>query len=302
MLTIYIPVIDHHELTAKCLAHFKETVNPAEFRVIIVDNGSDVPYRAEEFDVPFKVNVIRNEENLGGYYPLLQAYTLLLDKAAGQLHYNDCIGLMHNDVFVYEPGWDKRVCDAFAQDAKLGLIGFCGSNEVCDRGGRGGGTMCNFDGRNGQLQQHTGKRVTNLEPAIILDSLTMIFRAQAIPFLRIDENIVQCHFYDKIWSMRIAESGLRVAVLGILIDHMGGQTAVGMAKYAESAARWCKSHGLPYNEADVNSAGHAVYCEAERRMFEEFAPKGMIPCRVDNGYNLHRMFGKAAYPEHMTRR
>lgn len=296
MFVLYIPVVNQHELTRECVGYLNETVeDKKDFMVLLIDNGSDVPYTLSEFeglDIP--ITIINNTENLSGYYVILQAEKFLKDNYA--INSQNLIGFMHNDVFVYERGWDIRVKSEFQKDLRLALVGFCGSDEVCDRGGRGGGTMCYFDGRKGQKQANTGKRVTDLKPALILDSLTMIFRANVIPFLKVDETICPAHFYDKIWSMRLADMGFHVGVMGIQIDHLGGMTSVLEAKYYEAAAKWCDKFGIGYDKTQPATAGQAVYLEAERRMFEEFAPRGLIPSRVDNGWFIFRMFGKAQYP------
>lgn len=296
MFVVYIPVIDEHELTRECVQNLALTVaDKSAFRVLLIDNASKEPYTYQEFaDCDIPLSIIRNEKNLSGYYPIVQAQEFLANLKP--ITEEDVIGFIHNDVFIYEPGWDQRVLQSFQADRLLNLIGFCGSGEVCDRGGRGGGTVCNFDGRKGQPQSVTGRRVTGLEPAVILDSLSMMFRATVIPLLRVDEHICPAHFYDKIWSMRIVDAGLHVAVLGILIDHLGGRTSVGSSIYFDTAIEWCRKHNIPFEEGNPNSAGHAVYLEAERRMFAEFAPKGMIPCRIMPNYDLHRIHGHAMYP------
>lgn len=296
MFVLYVPVLNQHELTRECLGYLAETVaDKSDFVALVIDNASDDPYKLSEFeDLGLRIEIIRNEENLSGYYTILQANEVL--KRIAPPSQQNLVGFMHNDVFVYEKGWDLRVKQCFQNDPNLALLGFCGSDEVCDRGGRGSGTMCHFDGRKGQRQENTGKRVTGLHAAVLLDSLTMIFRADAIPLLGVDETIAPAHFYDKIWSMRLVDRGLHVAVLGIQIDHLGGMTSVGVPKYNEAAAKWCKKYGIPFDEANPGTAGHAVYLEAERRMFVEFAPKGMIPCRVDANHNLIRINGRANFP------
>lgn len=296
MFVLYIPVVNQHELTRECLENLNKTVRERDdFVALVIDNGSDIPYDRTEFEgLDICVELIRNEENLSGYYTILQAQEWLEKNT--QPDPRHLIGFMHNDVFVYEPGWDVRVKQSFAGDPLLSLVGFCGSNEVCDRGGRGGGTMCFFDGRRGQAQHHTGKRVTGLHAAAILDSLTMIFRASVVPTLGVDETIAPAHFYDKIWCMKLIDRGERVAVLGVQIDHLGGQTSVGVPQVTQAAVKWCDRYGIGYKKDEPATAAQAVYLEAERRMFAEFAPKGIIPSYVDDNYQLRRNTGQPTWP------
>lgn len=185
--------------------------------------------------------------------------------------------------------------ESFDGDSKLGLVGLCGSWEADSHGGRGGGTMCFFRGEKGQTQD-AGMRIYDLRPAILLDSLFMMFRRSAIPDLKIDENVAPCHFYDKIWSCRMIEAGWKVAVLGSEIDHIGGQTAVLEASYNDAARDWCIAQGIDYfnhktnltNEVVVGeNPGLAVYLEAERRFLTEYRDtKRLFPCVVDLDWNI----------------
>ena len=118
---------------------------------------------------------------------------------------------MHNDLILYEKGWDKRAEAAFEINVKLGLIGLCGSREVDERGGRGAYTVCNFMGREIRVgdkvykgqDASAGTHIDGFEPAIVLDSLFMLFRRDVIPHLVAAnekwENITLAHFYDRIW-------------------------------------------------------------------------------------------------------
>jgi hypothetical protein len=137
--------------------------------------------------------------------------------------------------------------------------------------------MCNFKGEKGQLQEHTGRRIANLQQALILDSMFILFRQPVVNKLGIDEHIPPCHFYDKIWPLRTIEAGWHVGVLGLLVDHQGGLTSTG-TRFEEDCERWCAKEGMSY---DPGKASLEVYLEAERRFLTEFRAKGMIPSRVD---------------------
>lgn len=278
-MIIGIPALNQHEMTLKTLSYLKDSVQSVDnVKVVIIDNASYPIYGVDlGNDFPFPVSVLRNNENLGFYYPILQLYS------ANQQE--DIIAVMHNDVFIYEYGWDERLRYYFESDPKLGIVGFCGSPEIDILGGRGGGTMCNFRGEQGQLQEHTGKKIDDLRPALILDSMFMAFRTELIPKLGIDETITPAHFYDKILPMRAVEAGNHVAVLGVEIDHMGGTTLVGEPAFELAMRHWCQKQGLQYGE----NAGAAVYMEAERRWLEEYRDKkGMIPLFVDENYAVYR--------------
>jgi hypothetical protein len=268
VIRLGVPVVDQYELTKDCISTaLDNAVYPESLDLIVIDNGSQHPYT----DTAIPAKVIRLPENQGYYLPILLMAELSTDA--------DLIGLMHNDHFIFEKGWDKRVIEAFVHNVDLGMVGTCGSDEVDDRGGRGGGTMCNFPDSSDrfQLQIHTGKKVTGLHPALIFDSMFMVMRRPVVADLVVDIRTAPCHFYDKIWSMRSIHSGWENAVLGLEVGHMGGKTAVEMNAIEEVAERWCQQEGISY---EANKAGLALYLEAERRWLEEGRRTGFVPSKI----------------------
>jgi hypothetical protein len=289
-----MPVVDNHELTAKVVESLKKTVRGL-FKLVIIDQASDVPYSAHEFgDADFDIFVERYEDNRGFYWPLFN-----LQKEFRKVALDGLIGLAHNDVIFYEVGWDVRMVDAFRNDPKLGLVGLCGSNQVDAAGGRGSGTMCFFRGTPGKGQsQAAGLRINDLRPALVLDSQFMMFRKEAIVLCESDQDPPPAHFYDKIWPMRLAMNGFHVAVLGSEIDHMGGMTCVLNRKYLKACEDWCRRQGIQPGHMSTQDGQQirwddwamGVYRAAEVAMFREFGQQttGFIPNEVDGAYKLLR--------------
>jgi len=297
---VYVPAINRHEVTRECVENMAKTVSDKEnFLLLIIDNESTEPYTKEEFsDLDIRLDVIRNDEAKSCYYSITQAdaYRRGLQESSDE----DIVAFIHNDLLIYEQGWDIRIRKSFEADPLLKLIGFAGSNEVCSRGGRGLGTVTNFTSTpplfRGASWEHAGGLTTDLVPAVSLDSLAMIFRVTALPLLDIDETISPCHFYDKIWTLKIVSKGHRAAILGIQVEHVGSQTS-GEIVFAHQCQRWCKENGIevdPNNQA--SDGGGAVYRESEKRYFSEFGPSGYIPCRVDMQYNVQSHIGVPTYP------
>lgn len=277
MIVLGIPVVNQHNLTQKCFDLLvKNTSLYGDVRIVFIDNASDTP-----LEIPYDHNsllpfdILRNVENRGCFFPLLQLYYTYQDA--------DFIGIMHNDVFILEQGWNERVLQAFDDNPDLNLLGFAGSDQADVAGGRGTGTMHNFMGTFGQPQGNS-KRITDLQPAVLLDSLFMMFRRDAIPFLDINDDILLYHFYDKIWSMRMLEQNFDIGVLGVKIDHIGGMTANADEKYGEDAKLFCQIKGIPLID---NDAEKSLYYEGERRLLEEYRDeKEFIPCRIDSDWVL----------------
>ena len=132
-MIIGLPVVEGHELSKVALDHLTKNAVMASTKPVIIDNASATPYNCQKpFEIckpinGFKVGLISNEENIGYYQPLKQLFDQYPDE--------EYIGLMHNDLMLYETGWDRRMLQAFEEDPQLGLIGLCGSREVDERGG-----------------------------------------------------------------------------------------------------------------------------------------------------------------------
>lgn len=286
-MVLAIPVVDGHELTEMLLQSLDDSVRGA-FEVVIVDNASEKPYQLEQYAgrFSFPVNIIRFDINVGYYAPLKKLYELY-DEA-------EYIGLVHNDMLIYEHGWDVRMAQAFKDDPKLALVGLCGSNEIDSLGGRGGGTVCYFRGAEVKVNgvtlrgqdQAAGRRTTELVPSACLDSLFMMFRRQAIPDLVTEKDqwghITLAHFYDRIWPVRLIENGWHVATMGVECDHLGGMTTTGNVRYRDDCIKWLESRGFPYDNPETE-----MYLIAERRYLNEYREeKRLIPMRVNGDYSV----------------
>ncbi|MFA5999240.1 MAG: glycosyltransferase [Candidatus Babeliales bacterium] len=291
-MIIGLPVVEGHELTKVALDHLTKNAVMSTTIPVVIDNGSATPYNCDPpFEIckeinGYKVGLISNKENIGYYQPLKQLYDQYPDE--------QYIGLMHNDLMLYEQGWDRRMLQAFEEDPELGLIGLCGSREVDERGGRGGHTVCNFMGRDvlvGEQVWHgqdpsAGRRIEGIEPAIVLDSLFMLFRREAIPSLVRDhedwDDITLAHFYDRIWPIRVIEDGWHVITMGSDNDHIGGMTTTGNERYRNDCIKFLDERGIPYDNPETE-----MYLVAERRYLEEYRDqKHWLPAIIREGYNV----------------
>jgi len=293
-MILIIPVVNQKGLTKQIVQSLEDTVeDKGHFHIVIVDNDSDPVYTLIDFTDNVKeakenkllkkgeihITVIRNDFNVGHYYPLKQVYDLYHN-----LYPQEVIATVHNDVIFYEKGWDVRVNEEFLHDPYLGLLGFVGSNQADYVGGRGVGTVGNLAGIQGSPMEQHGKRITNLQPSVLLDSLFMAFRTTVIPSLGINEHITPYHFYDKIWSCKTIEAGYRVATLGISIDHLGGKTGLGEEKCWDDSKQWLEKEGLYDPNEDPLMT---IYKVAEKRWLSEYRDqKGFIPCCVDQNYKI----------------
>lgn len=292
-MVLVVPVVDGHDLTKNLLDSLEATVTGDNFSVIIFDNNSDTPYYGYD-GYKFPIIIVRSAKNLGYYRPLQNCLDYITDEA-------ELIGLIHNDMVLYEVGWNERMEHSFAMDPKLALVGMCGSNEIDGLGGRGGGTVCYFRGsdiRVGDRQftgqsQAAGRRTADLVPSACLDSLFMMFRVTAIPDLTTDadpwKDLTLAHFYDRIWPVRLIEHSWHVATLGVECDHLGGMTTAGNMRYRNDCVKWLEERnllGIRHEDPET-----AMYLIAEDRYLNEYRQqKQLIPCRIHGDYSYERIY------------
>lgn len=274
-MALGVPVLNKPEMTARFIEHLNATVvDPTSLVVVILDNASEPAYHLSQIpETPFPCYIVRLDVNQGYYTPL---------RTLAEMWDYEILTLAHNDILIYEQGWDRRLRECFVNDPKLGVVGFCGSSQVDDQGGRGSGTMMNFRGTPGLGQQQAGIVVKNLTPAAILDSLFMAFRREVAVKLLEGEEPTPAHFYDKIWPMRALQWGWHVGVLGVEIDHLGGTTLVAEPAFWHDMVRWCREQGIVAENPTL-----AVYLEAERRWLHEFrAASRVMPGGVGDDWKF----------------
>jgi hypothetical protein len=131
-----------------------------------------------------------------------------------------------------------------------------------------------------------GRRIEGIEPAIVLDSLFMLFRRDVIPHLVRDdekwEDITLAHFYDRIWPIRTIEAGYHVVTMGTDNDHIGGLTTTGNERYRNDCIKFLEDRGIPYDNPETE-----MYLLAERRYLGEYRDqKRWLPAIIREGYDV----------------
>ena len=96
MFSIVIPVLNRQDMSYECIAAVMETTE--DFEVIVVDNGSDPPFKPP-FTGFHELMLIRNDENKG--FPVAVNQAIAVAKG-------ETIILLNNDVVV-TPGWAEHL-------------------------------------------------------------------------------------------------------------------------------------------------------------------------------------------------
>lgn len=274
--------------TSLALKHLQE--NTSEADIYLIDNGSHPPYSYTVDTHGSLRGQIRYEKNVGGNSVF---HRWIQDNWFDERP--EFIAFLHCDVMIHEPGWDLRVTEAFDADPKLHLLGFAGSNEIDNLGGRGAGTMLNyrgalFDGigQASPAEAH-GRRMTGLEPAAVLDHMSMIFRTSELEQLTPQEgNFAPFHFYDRILSCEVLARGGHIAVLGIDCDHFSGGTAGGAGSADELMRSWLEHNRIEYDpeRPDITMYRVSEYLFKQKYMNNQFAP-----LKVLEDYSIERPRG-----------
>jgi len=247
------------------------------------------------------IQYIPNEKNIGVFPVFAQSL---------KVTNGDIIAFPHSDLLIWEDGWDKRVVEAFEQDDKLAIVGVLGSFEIDNWGGRGLGTMSNFQGRDrGSAAEIHGKRTEGLVPSAAVDGCFMAFRRSFLEEVK-DLQFPPHHFYDRLLCCEALQRGYRVATLGLACDHISGQTANCEEGWKRFACEWAgrELHISHYNEwaiknrqwmlansdlhqkAESNGWDEVIYLEAEMRFLKKWRDKThFIPLQVKPDYGIYHI-------------
>lgn len=284
-LSIVVTVLGQHEMASFAIKRMMDACNDPATEVVVIDNGGD-------FYINYKrVRVVRPSKNIGVY----PAFDLGFKETTG-----DVVAFFHSDVMINEQGFDFRTLAEFCRH-DLGLVGYVGSTEIDYNGGRGGGTCSNFQGaeyksvaqsdngvqelvwRGSPAEAH-GRRETGFVNAAVVDGCAMIIRRSAWDAIGYRADFVPHHFYDRLISTQMLEAGFKVAVLGILFDHLGGQTVSRESRYSDVAREYCEKHKVePVRDQGSGTPNWdaTIYLKGETDWLREYRDnKHLVPIRV----------------------
>lgn len=220
--SIIIPVMNELHNTKGILGLLKHnTSHSTEF--IFIDNGSTDNY--EEFIYKNlrlkKVQYIRNNENIGLVKTMQQGY---------EASSSEIITFVHNDVFLYEKDWDKRIENIFHDREDIGVVGLFGAAGVGSDGGRiqmvQQGKAPGYSGMI-EAEVHGEKISPGSEVYVsIMDGFLMSVRKELLDKTGgFDQTYQWHHFYDRDLCLESIRHGYKNLVIGSPSHHWSGRTA-----------------------------------------------------------------------------
>lgn len=253
-------------------------------QVVLIDNGSPEPINSEYADI-----TIRTGMNLGGnkiphYFanlPVVQGGAISSTRLMHELY--DVICFFHADLMIVEHHWDMRLFNLFKEDKSIILAGFVGSTEMDSLGGRGAGTISNFQGLTysigkGATWRDTGGFEPGKKIVACLDHCAMCYRSSYInnyDWFYLDPPPMD--FEDKYISCETIAAGMRIGYIGIACDHVSGAKGQCSGSFKTVCTEWLDRHGIIIE----NDPSYQVYLESEKIFLNKWKEKeGLIPFSI----------------------
>jgi len=289
-MTLAIPVMNQLNDT-KGIIELLRVNTSDETEWLIVDNGSSDNWEGfiRKYIKPKRLNFIRNDENVG------------LIKTMQQFYENcetDVLAIIHNDVFVYEKDWDRRVLSYFEEIKGLGGVGFFGSQGCGPKGERiqdvpSPGIMA---GMSNMLEAEIHGMRMNKEwsPVAIFDGFFQCFHMEMLKKGGgFDQRYYYHHIYDRDASLESLRRGYKNIVVDIPCHHVCGATA-NRSEYQNWIKNRLEKDNLEVKigkdrQGDIHhptmqSADLWTHDENSRLFAEKF--KDVLPLYVENDFSF----------------
>ena len=261
-IIVVMPLINQKEMTQKALSSFKDNQR-GDTNYILVDNGSEDFVRNWIEGLTEGDLVIRNEINVGLLQTCNQAWQVLKNTDTDYIFYT------HNDVLMFEEGWDVKLARILEHEnnridipdlKKVGVAGFYGAKGI--------GTPdiyhapyamqqmirienvsdCNrMDKVHGYRNIRGGLETENVA---VMDGFSLIVNKNLLNMIDgFDRTYPPHHMYDNDICMESIDKGFRNIVVSMDAQHIGGQTDVKEA--------WEKPFGK--TKQQIHEEAHPVF-------------------------------------------
>lgn len=221
-MTVAVPVMNQLNETKGILSLLRY-ITSSDVDFIFVDNGSTDNY--EDFILrylkPKRMQYIRNDTNIG----LVKTFQQIYEACETEV-----VAVTHNDLYIYEKDWDKRVLNYFATMPDLGAAGFFGSQGCGPIGERiqdvPRSNVCAGIGNMIEAEIHGMRMTEPWRPAAIFDGMMMIFRKEMLDKNGgFDQRYKFHHLYDRGYALDSLRAGYKNIVVNVPCHHVSGITA-----------------------------------------------------------------------------
>lgn len=219
---LVIPVMNELHNTKGILGLIK-SVTSKHTEFIFIDNGSTDPYEEfiQKYLRPAKVQYIKNPVNIGLVKTMQQGY---------EATDADVITFLHNDSFIYEQDWDKKIVKIFETRPDVGVVGMFGAAGIGANGGRIQEVAPGrAPGYSSMLEAEIhGERIKPDQSVFVstVDGFFMSIRREMLNKCNgFDQGYQWHHFYDRDICLESLRHGYKNIVYGMNCHHWSGRTA-----------------------------------------------------------------------------
>jgi GT2 family glycosyltransferase len=215
MISVVIPVINLHDMTAECIAVICKNTRNCE--IIVIDNGSEPPFKTP-FTGFTEISIIRNEKNEG--FPV--AVNQGIKAARG-----DIIILLNNDCFV-TPGWDEKLVRALNDFSIVGPVtNYCRGMQRVQAA-----VYEDMDGLNRIAADWAENYGDEIQEVNFLIGFCMAFRKSLVDEIGyFDESLWPCSGEEVDFCYRAKEAGHMIGIVkGCYVHHEGSVSFADMEK------------------------------------------------------------------------
>lgn len=243
--------------------------------LLIIDNAATIDEGQKRFFTDFvkpkwpgKILYAAQPDNLGVVKSLQFAY---------ENTDSDIVAFIHNDLYIYEEGWDKQVINWFTEYPETGLLGFFGAEGVHPSSGR-------FNVWNNMLEAEIhGWRAETHKEVAVLDGLCMIASRKMLDVREgVDLSYDVHHFYDLDLSLESLDRGFKNYILPIYCHHQSGITAC-KPLFQEWANGYVEDKDWTKNFEDKPTGENKLYHKNLERFKAKWSHR--LPYHIGSGWS-----------------
>jgi len=185
---------------------------------------------------------------------------------------HEIVAYLHNDLYIYEEGWDTDVIYQFETLDQPGLIGFFGGEGIHSNSGRNDvwSNMLEAEIHGGRFGAYG-----EAKEVAVLDGMAMIASREMLDVRDgLDTDFKIHHFYDLDLSLESLDRGYKNYIIPIAIHHHSGQTA-NYPDFNRWANRYMDMDDQP------NDGQNAIYLANRMRWVRKWVDK--LPYHVSQG-------------------